>query len=68
MVYVSLFPVFMYLCRDAGADLSVEFPVRDLETDKSGVLQVCMDGISLLLDKTKVRFTCLALRMLYVCS
>jgi len=36
-----------------GPDLGGEFPVTDTETNKSGVLQVCMDGIGLLLDKTK---------------
>lgn len=37
-----------------GPDLGGEFPVLDTESNKSGVLQVCMDGIGLLLDKTKV--------------
>ena len=38
----------------SNAIVNGRFEVQDTETNKSGVLQVCMDGISLFLDKTKV--------------
>lgn len=42
--------------------------MTDTETNKSGVLQVCMDGIGLLLDKTKVgESTASELLYIYTC-
>ncbi|XP_035824413.1 MAP kinase-activating death domain protein isoform X1 [Aplysia californica] len=37
----------------AGPELSGEFPVQDLKTKEGGLLQVCMEGIGLLLHNSK---------------
>ena len=38
----------------AGAELGGEFPIADLETEETGVLQICMDGIGLTFNDKKV--------------
>ena len=37
-----------------GPELGGEFPVQDLRTGQGGLLQVCMEGIGLLFDASKV--------------
>lgn len=38
----------------SGPELGGEFPVQDLKTKEGGLLQVCMEGIGLLLQNSKV--------------
>ncbi|KAJ8299528.1 hypothetical protein KUTeg_023588 [Tegillarca granosa] len=39
--------------RNNGPELGGEFPVQDLKTGQGGLLQVCMEGIGLLLANSK---------------
>lgn len=41
----------------AGPELGGEFPVQDLKSGQGGLLQVCMEGIGLLLANSKVRIS-----------
>ena len=67
---IVIFYNHLVMSSPSSAVLNGRFEVTDTETNKSGVLQVCMDGISLFLDKTKVGI-CLSLHLnsllYYVC-
>lgn len=39
-----------------GTELGGEFPVQDLKTGEGGLLQVCMEGVGLLYNNSKVSF------------
>ena len=43
----------MKLCL-SGPELGGEFPVQDVKSGQGGLLQVCMEGIGLLLSNSKV--------------
>ena len=43
----------MYECF-VGPELGGEFPVQDMKSGQGGLLQVCMEGIGLLLANSKV--------------
>lgn len=44
-----------------GRDLGGEFPVQDMESNQGGLLQVRMDGVSLLFEDRQVLVTLLLL-------
>lgn len=38
-----------------GAELGGEFPIQDCTTGEGGLIQVCMEGVGLLFQHSKVR-------------
>jgi hypothetical protein len=46
----------MYEQSIVGPELGGEFPVQDMKSGQGGLLQVCMEGIGLLLANSKVRW------------
>ena len=49
----------------SGPELGGEFPVQDVKSGQGGLLQVCMEGIGLLLANSKVGF-CMSLHHIYL--
>lgn len=44
----------LYMLYILGPELGGEFPVQDMKSGQGGLLQVCMEGIGLLLANSKV--------------
>ena len=51
-VVIIIVIVILTLCVE-GPELGGEFPVQDLKSGQGGLLQVCMEGIGLLLANSK---------------
>lgn len=62
IIFPMILQIFFYiLLFTSGPELGGEFPVQDLKSGQGGLLQVCMEGIGLLLANSKAS-TCFVAR------